>query len=367
VRCGLCLPHCPTYRLDQVESESPRGRIALARALATDKAAPSASLQTHLDHCLGCGRCARVCPAKVDYPALLTATRSLQRRHRGASLRQSLLERLMARPALLRFALRIYRQLFPLIPRSLRLLPRPPRRAAAPPGRTSEVALFVGCVADTYESAVRQSLHRLLAASGASLATPSGQGCCGAFHAHAGNAAMAEVLAQGNRKAFANHSTVLSLASGCRESLRQSLPANVRVEDALACLARRRQQLRFRPAAETVALHLPCTQDRAAVQGLRDLLDSVPGLQVIELDAGYGCCGAAGAHMMDLPERAASLRQPLLDQLAASGASCVLSANIGCRLHLHVASVPVLHPLEFLAGRLDLDRDATPSAISLAP
>jgi glycolate oxidase iron-sulfur subunit len=80
------------------------------------------------------------------------------------------------------------------------------------------------------------------------------------------------------------------------------------------------------------------------------LLALVPGLEVIEMDAGSGCCGAAGTQMLVAPERAARFRQPLLDQLRASGATRLLSANIGCRLHFaNATSIPVQHPLEFLA------------------
>jgi len=356
VRCGLCLPHCPTYRLDQVESESPRGRIALARVLAQDPQAASDSLQEALDHCLGCGRCATVCPARVDYPALLTSTRTLQRERRGATLRQTLLERLMARPGLLRLGLSVYRQLYPLLPRRLRLLPRPPRKAPEPAHRPAgKTSLFIGCVADSYEPAARAGLQRLLTACGVSVSAPARQGCCGAFHAHAGNAGKAAQLAQRNREAFTGAATVLCLASGCRDSLRRALAPDIAVEDALTHLASHWQALRFRSKDETVALHRPCTQDAAGFDGLRTLLSAVPGLRLVELDAGQGCCGAAGAHMLDFPQRAARLRQPLLDQFTASGASCLLSANIGCRLHMDLAGIPVMHPLEFLAARLDLD------------
>ena len=78
VQCGLCLPHCPTYQLDRHESESPRGRIAYARAVATGALAPTPVGDLHLDHCLGCRRCEPVCPAGVRYGELLVAARAAQ-------------------------------------------------------------------------------------------------------------------------------------------------------------------------------------------------------------------------------------------------------------------------------------------------
>src|SRR6185503_16542613 len=78
VACGLCLPHCPTYRLDATETESPRGRIAYMKALAGQNLAPTPRGDLHLDHCLGCRRCEGVCPAGVEYGALLLAGRAAQ-------------------------------------------------------------------------------------------------------------------------------------------------------------------------------------------------------------------------------------------------------------------------------------------------
>src|SRR5438552_4839167 len=78
VQCGLCLPHCPTYRLDATETESPRGRIAYAKALATGVLAPTELGDLHLDHCLGCRRCEGACPAGVEYGSLLVAAREEQ-------------------------------------------------------------------------------------------------------------------------------------------------------------------------------------------------------------------------------------------------------------------------------------------------
>ncbi len=358
VQCGLCLPTCPTYRLAGLEAESPRGRIALIRGIDSGALVPTAAVEAHLDACLGCRRCEAVCPAGVEYGALLTAARARQRVRRPPGVRQRLAEALTARPRLLSGLLAVYREAWPLLPRAARPLPRPPATAdapasaATPPAADAEAALFLGCVSRGYDAALHAAVRRLCAAAGIALHAPVAQTCCGALHAHAGDADRAAALAEANRRAFAGHALVLGLASGCHAALADGLAGQAIVRDAIDVLDERAERLRFAPRAERIALHLPCTQ-RNVVRSdgaLRRLLARVPGLDVVELDAGFGCCGAAGAAMLDDPDRAAGFRQPLLDQLAGSGASVLLSANIGCRLHLaNGTDVPVRHPLEFLA------------------
>src|SRR5690606_5943963 len=114
VLCGLCLPHCPTYALDRQESESPRGRISLIQALAEKRVDPSAVDFSHLDHCLDCRRCETVCPAKVDYGALLGGGRQLQRQwgHAPEPPRLKAIGALLARPRLLDRVLGIARPIW---------------------------------------------------------------------------------------------------------------------------------------------------------------------------------------------------------------------------------------------------------------
>lgn len=381
VQCGLCLPTCPTYLHERNEAESPRGRIALARAWALDIIPATPAGDAHWDHCLACRSCEAVCPAGVQYGELLKINRTRQRARRAPGWRQRWLEWLTAHPRWLAASLGGYRRIFGLLPHAWRLLPRPPSPAANP--RTVEfvalpvlsasprvdagndapvsAALFVGCVARAYEPAVRTALAELCAAAGVDLLEPRAQGCCGSLHAHAGNDTTARQLAQAQRAAFAGASTVLTLASGCHEAVAQALPAPTRTVDALTWLAEHADALRFRPCAETVALHLPCTQRNVSrsVPALRRLLARVPGLRVIELDAGFGCCGAAGSQMLTDPARAASYREPLVAQLHATSATRLLSANVGCRLHFASATaLPVQHPLQLLAELLDPEPSA---------
>lgn len=357
VQCGLCLPACPTYALDRTETESPRGRIALARAWTLGTVAPTPAGDRHLDHCLGCRSCEAVCPAGVEYGELLVEVRTRQRARRASPWRQRVIEKLASQPLLLRRLLGLYRHLFPVLPAALRRLPRPaapPRPTSPPTARPSTpdtAALFIGCVAQPYETGLRDALGQLCAAAGVALAIPGQQGCCGALHAHAGNTAERERLAARNRAAFSAAGTVVTLASGCHEAVADSL-RGVATVDAIAYLHRRASALRFRRCDERVALHLPCTQRSVvkSVAALRALLAQVPGLQVVELSAGHGCCGAAGTQMLLDPARADAYRAPLIEQFERSGASRLLSANIGCRLHLANATrMPVEHPLELLA------------------
>lgn len=362
VQCALCLPACPTYGLDRTEAESPRGRIALARALALGTLAPTGTVERHLDQCLGCRSCEAVCPAGVRYGELLVAARATQRQRRPPAWHQRAIGWLAAHPWLLQRGLDLYRRAFPVLPPRLRPLPRPerPPAAVAQGGAPSPVAaLFTGCIAPAYEAGLHDALARLCGAVGVHLQVPPGQTCCGALHAHAGDTGSAARLARRNRAAFSGAGTVLTLASGCHEAVAGALPVTAVATDAIAFLHERAAGLAFRECREHVALHLPCTQRNVvkSAGALRGLLARVPGLRVTELPAGHGCCGAAGTQMLLAPERADLFRQPLIEAFERSGATRLLSANIGCRLHLGNATAsPVQHPLEFLAAL------ATPAA-----
>ena len=224
-----------------------------------------------------------------------------------------------------------------------------------PSASESSIAIFSGCVARPYERGLRDAVAALCAATGSTVHEPAGQTCCGALHAHGGNRDKADALAALNRHAFADQGTVLTLASGCHGSVAHALAGEAETIDAIAWLASRASGLEFQPTPMKVALHLPCTQRNVvrSVAALRSLLARVPGLEVVELDAGTGCCGAAGLNMLLDRDRAAEHRAPLVHQFEDSGATLLLSANIGCRLHLAGATTaPVQHPLEFLASRV---------------
>jgi len=378
VMCGLCLPYCPTYALDGDETESPRGRIALARALASGTMELTAANRLPLDHCLGCLTCERVCPSGVHYGELLTATRALlgPRPRRARALLG-----VLKRPRRLRALARLGAALGAphWAPRLARLLPDdsawgavlgalPPLPAApSPPSHPTaaatrgRVALFPGCVADVYETEAHAALERLLAAAGFEPVRLPAL-CCGALDRHGGEAAAGAREADAVRAAWAaaGAHALLTATPGCLGTLREALPQVV-IEDAMAFVEREGAALRFRALPLRAALHLPCTEVNVARSdgAVRRLLARVPGLELLPLPAQPACCGAAGSHVLDFPQRARALRALKLDQALALAPQRLLSGNIGCRLHLAAglaergSALPVEHPLSLLARQLE--------------
>ena len=385
VRCGLCLPHCPTYLLTENEAESPRGRIAMAAAMATRDFRPSAAAQLNLDHCLACRSCEKVCPSQVQYEQLLVATRSLSvarqpRRARG-------LQRLLADgTALLRLArlaqrLRTWRWLPRLagwlpaasLPRRLAeaQLPAPPLpRVRARPAPTAasrgRITLFRGCVASVHDRDTLAATRQLLEALGYQVLMPATDMCCGALAAHAGEAALA--ARQGGHAAAvleqAAADAVLVTASGCFGTLHDLAAAHrLGIDAAHRFIARDSalDSLCFRPLAATAALHLPCTEVNVVDGGapLRRLLGRINGLAVQELPLQPRCCGAAGSYFLQHPQMANDLRAQKLDQAAQLTPDYILTSNIGCRMHFLLGldragpRPEVIHPLTLLARQLE--------------
>ena len=397
VMCGLCLPHCPTYRISLNEGESPRGRIALMSAAARGQLpADSDHLRDHLDHCLGCRACERICPSGVPYGELIDAAQAQLQAGRPAStrgLQRLALDGILKHPRRVRAAAAVLR----LAQRSglarlANVIPAPAIRRAAsqlpelPPSHSwqpyyppsgnprGEVALFTGCLGSVADIASNQAAITLLNRFGYGVHVPAGQRCFGALHQHSGDSNGAAALTRRNQQAFAAFKVeaILATASACTLTLREANPTRqTDIDEVSAFLARQPWPagLTLRSLQQSVALHHPCSQ----VHGLRshahtaELLQRIPGIQLQPLPTQARCCGAAGSYMLRQPALSDQLGNEVLDQaLPADPASpartpaptLLVSANIGCVIHLQALArqrgepLEILHPLTLLQRQL---------------
>ena len=373
VKCGLCVSLCPTYRVANTEAESPRGRIAFAQALASGVIEPSTALIDHLDHCLACMTCERVCPSHVHYGELIVATRHLLRESAGTTVSRWM-ERLVRYPALLRWMLRIANA--PIIraivtARIVREAPRIPAIPKLAPMKTvspsrGRVGLFLGCVASIADRDVHASAERLLMALGYDVIIPRAQGCCGALSLHNGDLKGCATTSVPTRRAFvdAGVDTVLVSASGCFGTLRDHVlkDSTCRVREIHEFLQSDLDigQLNFKPLAKRVALHTPCTQANVARadESIFRLLTRIPGIDIVKLPQEPRCCGAAGDYFLRQPPMADALRSQKLEQTLAIGPDILVTSNVGCRVFLgnglnqRSRSIDVTHPIVLLARQL---------------
>ena len=383
VKCGLCLPHCPTYRLTRDEGDSPRGRVSLMQALVSGSL-ESPGLYRHLDRCLGCLACESACPSGVKYGTLIDAVRALQP-DRISWFRRYRLHLISRLPYLKgsRSLLRLYQQsglrrsmrklggsgfrrlddLLPALAKNSRLVPlyRPNNTAR---GR---VALFTGCIGQITDRPALLAAVRLLTRIGFEVCVPAKQTCCGALHQHNGEPAVARRLAAANRRAFnaLELDAIVHVASGCGVQLleyeRLGEKLNAPVKDICTFLTATGlvEELRFSALERRVLLHHPCSSRRipGAADGAARLLDRIPGIELQALPD-TSCCGAAGSYLLLQPEMADRLRQGVVDQVGQHACDILATSNTGCALHLAAGlrapnhGVEVMHPVQLLARQL---------------
>jgi glycolate oxidase iron-sulfur subunit len=392
VMCGLCLPHCPTYRLLKNEADSPRGRIALMQGLASGRLKPEPVLQTHLDRCLACRACERMCPSKVEYGKLIDAGRALlhatkskpldalldsvadiRRLKRAATAmrtyQRSGLQWLTRKSGLLKgLELDGLESLLPDIPDSVALHTHYPAKSEA----QGTVGLFIGCVGSVMEGEIHLATIKVLNRIGYSVHIVAQQGCCGSLHQHNGEVESAAELARANIRAFSAHqlNAIISTASGCAAQLfeyetlyGEPLPAPLyEVCDFLQQHWPKAGPVPV-PQHRHATLHLPCTQRNVLRRpdAVAHLLERIPGLTLTPLEGNDACCGAAGSYMLTEAELAARLRQAKLDAVKAQQVTLLLSNNTGCALHIAEGlkkqgqRVELMHPVVLLANSLPAD------------
>ena len=405
VHCGFCLPACPTYQLWGEEMDSPRGRIHLMRGLSEGDAL-DAVVAGHVDACLGCLACVTACPSGVQYGALIEATRvevevHHRRRWTDRALRGFVFA-LFPRPRRLRVVVPVLRvvqrtRLDRVLLRSglaHRLAPRltvmaelappmPPRSTPALPAfaaasgqRRATVTLLTGCVQGTFFPNVNAATQRVLVSEGCDVTVPGRQGCCGALSQHAGRhddtLAYARALLDAVDPDDAD--SIVTNAAWCGSTLKgygallrddpvyaaRAERFSAKVCDAAELLDRLGPRAERRSLPLVVAYHDAC--HLAHGQGVRaaprDLLRSVPGLELREIADGDTCCGSAGVYNILQPDPAAQLGARKARNVAATGADLLVAGNPGCLMQIRTAlaregiELPMAHTIEVLDASL---------------
>ena len=368
-----------TYDATKHETSSPRGRIALMRAVADGKLdAHSPQFADEMFFCLGCLACETACPAGVNYAEMLEHARA------EVGLRGSwILRWLFTKPARLRAVARLLRIEIPsaILPARLRelyeLRPRIQKqfsfdliRAVERPATVRyRVGLLTGCVQDVAYSDVNRDTVDVLLANGCEVVTPRDQVCCGSLLAHNGELDLARQLTRLNREVFKGVDVIIVNSAGCGSFMKHNYE---KVEDVTEFLARIGIAAP-KPLNVRVTYHDAChlVHGQKISQQPRDLLRAIPGLELVELPEATWCCGSAGIYNITEPAMSMALLERKMKHIAATGASIVATGNPGCIGQLRYGakrfSVPVeiVHPVTLLA-RAYRPTVAVPSARSPA-
>ncbi|MBZ4200351.1 MAG: (Fe-S)-binding protein [Methylotenera sp.] len=368
VACGLCLPHCPTYRKTGSEADSPRGRIQLMRAVAQDLLPNNDRFKQHIDLCLSCRSCETACPNSVAYGRLVDSTRALFIPKKNFVL--SLAKPFIRCRALMNGLVRLLKLTQPWLRHTVpaaKLLPplsTPlhwqtlyPSTAAKQQG---EVSLFLGCASQALDSQTLQAAIHALNGLGYAVHIPAQQSCCGSIARQMGDGAEASALLAKNRNSFASAWPILTVASGCGAGLADYLPSHS-VKDISAFLAECDwSQVSLKPLAQRIVVQDPCTlrngqKSHAAVYSL---LKKIPQAEVVALSGNGQCCGGAGAYMLTQPAMATQLLNDKLQAIKARDVQLLATSNIGCSLHIarglaeQNIAVQIKHPVQIIAQQM---------------
>jgi len=402
VHCGLCLNHCPTYRLWQLEADSPRGRIR-QMILVNEGHLPLAErFVEHIDKCLDCRSCETACPSGVEYGKLVEYARAqIAERYRrpwGARVARALVfRRLLPNPgriAAVAKALRFYQRsgiqglvratgllralglaererLLPKIDDSFFFGELGKTFPAAGP-RRARVAFFAGCIANVTFSRLNEATIRVLTANGCEVVVPEEQFCCGALAAHAGEREAARELARKNLRAFGrgDFDAMVTNAAGCGSTLKEynHLFAPGEPEHAAAEAFRKlakdvteflaglglSAKLQAIPGRVTYQDSCHLLHGQKVREAPRQLLRAIPGVELAEMTFSDICCGSAGIYNVTETQASLELLEEKMKNAAATRAGIIATANPGCLLQmragveLHKTGQEVLHVIELL-------------------
>lgn len=410
IKCGLCVPSCPTYQSTFVETESPRGRVMLARKVLEGNLAPSANFQDQMNKCMDCLSCNAICPVGIKPADLALDMRYAAEQIRPTGWKTLLFKHTLQSPPRLELAslpMRLYQNLgvrwllhrlglisrlparmrdlenqLPGIPvRPLRV--RIPRIMDAVGSKKYTVAFFLGCGQSLIHAHSSKATLRILAHNGCEIITPRQTKCCGMPARGYGRMSEAMDMARYNIELYekldvdyiiTDCATCGSMLKECGHFFREdpdwadrAAQFSEKIRDVSEFLADIGIQKPEGRIDATVTYHDPCHMVRA--QSIsnqpRDLLKLIDGIDFIEMNGADQCCGSAGSQLVTHYESSSAILDRKIANLADTKAEIVASGCPACRMQLTTGiaraglSVKVVHPVELLAQAYDNTGEGT--------
>lgn len=416
MRCGFCLPACPTYiHSNYDESQSPRGRIALMKAVREGYIPFDGSVEEALDLCLGCRACEIACPAGVEYGYLLEKARNVIQQEKKISLKEKAVrhiafDHLFKEPKKIKNAVSLVRfyqrsglqavtrkskvlNMFPVMLREMEgVLPKIDKyssdrgKSLKPEGKQKlKVAFFTGCLMETIFSKTNDATIKLLQKLGCEILVPENQVCCGALQGHSGELERAKINAKRNIDQFleADVDYIVNNAGGCGAFLseyenllkdyseyydlsKRFSEKIIDISSLLYKLGITSLSLTYKEDTELIVTYQDSCHLRnvnKVINEPREILKSIQNVQFVELEDADMCCGSAGVYNLIHSEMSTRILDEKMDYVRKINPQIIITTNPGCLLQMKVGieraglskKVEALHLVDFIHDYISIN------------
>lgn len=406
IRCGLCLAVCPTYRANLKETESPRGRVMLARKLLEGELELTPNFKDQMQKCMACLACNAICPVGIKPADLALEMRYVAEQLEPSGWKERLFRGLLPHPRRLEWAtlpLRLYQRLglrwlantlriTRLLPSQLRDLERQLPQLSARPlrgripavtpaagERKRRVGFFLGCAQNLLFAEESAACVRVMARNGCEVVTPKDVQCCGMPAMGYGRQDIMREMARHNAAVFEklDVDVIVTDCATCGSTLKEyahflaqdsawaerarAFSAKVRdVSEFLAAIPLQKPPGRIEAQ---VTYHDPCHLVRGQQVSAqpRQLLEMIDGLELVEMEEADWCCGSAGSQLITHYGDSLAILERKIEHVMATGADYVASGCPGCQMQLTVGlkrrgggtRMQVVHPVLLLDRAYD--------------